>query len=151
MAGEYPIQILKRFSNIISKNLSEMKILIIGVAFKGVPDTNDTRGSTSLDVFRSLKGKVSSIYGWDAVIQQELLQSLGFEKYTDIGKVINNVDAILILNNNPKNIISSIYDISHKDRRVLIFDGWHQFDRLDIERNKNLIYSTMGYLSDSIH
>jgi len=53
----------------------------------------------------------------------------------------------LILNNHPDNIISNLYENHNEDRIRLIFDGWHQLDRIDIERNPNLKYATMGYLT----
>ena len=48
-----------------------MSVLIVGIAFKGEPETNDIRGSVSLEVFKFLKKKVNKIYAWDAVLSNE--------------------------------------------------------------------------------
>jgi len=146
-ASEYPIEVLEEFCKKTNKNMTNLNILIIGIAFKGNPETNDYRGSVSLDVMSMLKKKVSRIFGWDAVITKQNINNLGFDDYDDLDDVINKSDAILILNNHPDNIISNLYENHNEDRIRLIFDGWHQLDRIDIERNPNLKYATMGYLT----
>ena len=44
----YPLECLKKYSKRFSLKLDELKILIVGIAFKGYPETNDTRGSISM-------------------------------------------------------------------------------------------------------
>jgi len=146
-ASEYPLKVLKDFCKKTNKDISNINTLIIGIAFKGNPETNDYRGSVSLDFMGMLKKKVGKVFGWDAVIKKQKLNSLGFDDYDDLEEVIKKSDAIFILNNHPKNIFSSLYENPHKNQIRLIFDGWHQLDRIDIERNQNLKYATMGYLT----
>ena len=72
-AGLYPVKVLERFSKKIKKSLVEMNILLIGLAFKGTPDTEDMRGSIALEIFANLKNKVHEIASWDAVIDMKTL------------------------------------------------------------------------------
>ena len=46
-AAQYPFVILDRFARRFSKNISDLSVLLVGLAFKGVPETTDMRGSAS--------------------------------------------------------------------------------------------------------
>jgi len=144
-AALYPVKVLKEFSNKIDIPLNNMTVMIIGVAFKGIPETTDVRGSVAVDLLHVLKEKVSKVIGWDAVISNDELTNIGFDVKDSFKEGINNSNAVLILNNHVKNIKSDIFNISEKDR--LIFDGWKQLDAKEIEKIEGLHYATMGYLT----
>jgi|TARA_B100000959_G_C14991617_1_gene628168 nucleotide sugar dehydrogenase len=146
-AALYPIEIVKCYSAKIGKRLSDFSVLIVGVAFKGVPDTTDVRGSVTIDVAGALRGLVARIVAWDAVVPHGIIKSLGMETADSLDEAIEEADAVLILNNHPDNIDSEAYITSTKRR--LIFDGWHQFIAAEIEKIPLQSYATMGYLSVS--
>jgi UDP-N-acetyl-D-mannosaminuronic acid dehydrogenase len=142
-AAVYPITLIKRFAkkhNIIEANLN---VLIMGIAFKGVPETCDVRGSTAIDVFNELNSIVSSISGWDAVISQKEIIKMGINGLDNLKNAIYNADVVLIMNNHPGN--TSLELFSHPKSKRLLFDGWNQIDRIGIEKVPGLEYSTMGY------
>jgi len=122
-----------------------MNIVIIGVAFKGVPETTDIRGSVAVDLLHVLRKKVARIIGWDAIIEQSVLKSIGFDTINNFSEDIEKAHAVLILNNHPKNIRSELFCESVEGR--MIFDGWNQLDTAEVEKIKGVCYSTMGYLS----
>ena len=144
-AALYPYELLKRFSKKTSIPLSDMNIVIIGVAFKGVPETTDIRGSVAVDLLHVLRKKVARIIGWDAIIEQSVLKSIGFDTINNFSEDIEKAHAVLILNNHPKNIRSELFCESVEGR--MIFDGWNQLDTAEVEKIKGVCYSTMGYLS----
>ena len=144
-AALYPVDLLYRFAAHNKINFNNLKVLIIGVAFKGEPETSDIRGSVAIDLFKILKPKVHSIYGWDAIIDSEEIAKIGFIVADHIENTIKEVDAILILNNHPNNALSELLVESTKPK--LIFDGWNQFDQSEIEKIGGLSYATMGYLA----
>ena len=101
--AEYPIKVLNKFIKNESLDISRMQILIIGLAFKGWPETNDLRGSTGVELALSLNKKCNSLFVYDSLIKEE------FEKYDlrfkDISKISKlEFDAVFIMNNHPKNI-----------------------------------------------
>jgi UDP-N-acetyl-D-mannosaminuronic acid dehydrogenase len=142
-ASLYPIEVLTRFAHKNKIQLNEMKVLIIGVAFKGAPETKDVRGSVAIDLLKILKNKMYRVYGWDAVIDPNNLTKLGFLPVKNIKSIIKEVDSVLILNNHPNNTISELLVESSKPK--LIFDGWSQLDQGEVEKINGLCYSTMGY------
>ncbi len=141
----YPIELIERYAKRLQVPLSELNILIIGIAFKGVPETTDVRGSVATDVFNELNSRVNQIFGWDAVINSKELQGMGFKVIEDIVEIIDHTDVVLILNNHPDNVCSDMYASSQDGR--LIFDGWNQLDRVAVEKIPGLIYATMGYMT----
>jgi len=148
MAAIYPISVINKYINRHNISLSNLKVLVIGVAFKGTPDTTDVRGSASISVLNSLETLVGDIYAWDAVISLEDMDKLGLTVPKNINKTIGDVDVILILNNHPKNVISGIF--SETKNNTLIFDGWNQLDRMEIEKINGVTYATMGYMSNDV-
>ena len=144
-AALYPSLLIERYAEKKNISISDVSVLVMGIAFKGEPETTDIRGAVALDLLKNLKGKVDNIYGWDAIVSQLKLKELGFVIVNDLSKVMDKVDVVLILNNHPANVRSELYRSSSKGR--MIFDGWNQLDAIEIGKIQGLNYATMGYLS----
>jgi len=144
-AALYPIKLLERYIKKVEKNLAAVTVLIVGVAFKGNPETTDMRGSVAVDVLHHIKGSVAQVLAWDAVVEPKELESEGFSVVDDLSDAVNMSDVVLILNNHPDNIQSCLYQPSNIGR--LLFDGWNQLDVIEVEKIDGLSYATMGYMS----
>ncbi len=143
----YPIKVVTEYIKTYLKSEKYLKILVVGVAFKGNPETSDIRNSSSILTIKKLQelGHAVSIY--DAVVpHQQLLKTKCFVHKT-IEEGAKDKDAILFLNNHEKNIDFD-YDLAFRSmsNRALLFDGWKQFTKEQLIPYKNLIYSTMGYI-----
>ncbi len=143
-AGTFVLKILNIFSKKINKPISQMNILIVGLTFKGEPENYDIRFSVPVDVYNNIKNKCKNIFLWDAMIKKnnKLINNIISE--SELKRKINNVDAILFLNNNKKNL--KVFECIKGNNIKLIFDGWNQLDQAEVEKNELLIYSTMGYI-----
>ncbi len=145
MASKYPLTIINHYCQRNAINLNHLKVLIVGLAFKGEPDTSDIRNSTSIYLCEHLKDKVYRLFVWDAVVTSSLLVDIGLNPASSLDQAIIDSDVVLILNNHRDNAKSkSYYNPSNKK---LIFDGWHQLDKLTIENIPDYTYATMGYMS----
>lgn len=144
-ASKYPVEVLSRFARRRSLSLSELTVLIVGVAFKGWPETNDLRGSISVDVGADLLKMGCKVLSFDAVVDKNEIEKLGF-KPVDLIEGASVCDAVLILNNHPDNIPDGILT-ALRDRNTLLFDGWSQIDRYEVELQENIVYATMGYMT----
>jgi nucleotide sugar dehydrogenase len=101
-------------------DLTKYRCLAIGIAFKGVPDTNDFRGSPSLDFIDEIISYVDCVNIWDSVIDTENTE-LEIGKY----KPSINYNFFAILNNNPKNIeFFRLLIKSVDDKEIIIYDPW---------------------------
>ena len=144
-AALYPFELIQRYVKRIGISLDLTTVVIMGIAFKGTPETTDMRGSVAIDLLNVLKERVGKVIGWDAIIEPTELESVGFETTNDLGSTIEAADVVLILNNHPKNVRSELYRQPTKQR--ILFDGWNQLDVAEIEKISGLSYATMGYMT----
>ena len=144
-AGRYPLQLLTRFAERLGRPLSELSVLLVGMAFKGWPETNDLRGSTGVDIAHELVSKGCEVMGFDAVIDDAAIRDLGITPVT-LHEAAGRCDALLILNNHPNNVQDGLIACLH-GRLTLLFDGWSQLDRYEVERYEGITYATMGYMT----
>lgn len=147
-AGEYPKSILRRWLDRFGRSLDQIGVLCLGMAFKGFPETGDLRKSVSMDFARWIDARARSTVVWDAVVEAEVLAEQGFTAATDVRESLAEADVIVILNNNPAHSLLGIPVILNKVKKPrLVFDGWHQLDRNELERIPGVTYSTMGYMT----
>ena len=143
-AALYPIEALKRYAARGGRELEGMRVLVVGLAFKGIPETNDLRGSTAIDVVRELQSRGVVVSGWDAIVSRAELAQLGIQPVEPL-EAIANVDALLILNNHPQNVPPGL--VTRARGPLLVFDGWSLLDARDVEQHPGKTYATMGYMS----
>lgn len=144
-AGRYPVKLVSRFAERLGRPLSELSVLLVGIAFKGWPETNDLRGSTGVDVAHELVRKGCEVMGFDAVVGDAAIRDLGITPVT-LHDGLGRCDAVLILNNHPDNVPDGMIARLH-GRLTLLFDGWSQLDRYEVEHYVGITYATMGYMT----
>ena len=140
----YPLKHIKRFTSSKKIKTKDLKVLFLGIAFKGIPETNDLRGSTAIDLYNKLISKVAKIDFYDFVIKESFKDF----KRVEIDKSIrNNYDCIFILNNHPSNkdVLKELLSFTNP---VLFFDGWNLIDKKIATKNDNIVYSSLGYISE---
>ena len=108
----------------------KMKILIIGLAFKGEPETSDLRGSMSIKLIKILKKYNIDYESFDKVLDKstDIKYDKKFLKKINKIKQISKYDIILLMNNNINNssyIDRIIKPVSNKKK--FIFDCWNIF------------------------
>ena len=141
----YACNILQEFSAKISKRLDSMHILVIGLAFKGLPETNDTRQSSSLVTIDKLIDLGCTVYVKDAIVSSRSIQKLGLNIYNH-DHLLTNIDAVMILNNNEKN--SSLCPLpSDRKKDLLIFDPWNVLSKDRVLSLSKTHYANLGWFS----
>lgn len=109
----------------------KVKVAVLGMAFKGVPETNDLRGSPTIPLIKSLEAEISNgeIYCWDPVIPYEELVLLGFKSDSTLENVLKNASAIILVNNHPDLENLDLVDIANSSTGpLLIYDFWGRND-----------------------
>jgi nucleotide sugar dehydrogenase len=107
------------------KGKTNPKILIIGLAFKGEPETKDTRRSTSIEISKAiLSQKVENleIQVYDHMLSEGEINKLELIPFKPRGDWKPN--SVLILNNHPKNF-SFFKEILKDLDSVELFDPWY--------------------------
>jgi len=143
-AARYPVEALVRYAARHDRSVVGMRVLVMGLAFKGMPETNDLRGSTAIDVVRALQSKGVLVCGWDAIVPATDLERIGIEPVDPIDAVVG-VDALFIMNNHPKNVPAGL--IARARTPMFVFDGWSLLDARDVEQHAEMTYATMGYMT----
>jgi len=131
----------------LKKKNDELKIFIIGFAFKGEPETSDVRASTTIDLlnhFRHKGIKDSSLFGYDPVVSQEEITALGVTPVS-IADGFRDADAVVIMNNHKSYKKMDIFDLLNSARHDCIFvDGWYTFEPKNIMSINNVKYIGIG-------
>jgi UDP-N-acetyl-D-mannosaminuronic acid dehydrogenase len=128
----------------LGKNICASKIFIMGFAFKGEPETSDMRFSTTIDLVNFLKPFCSGLYGHDAVVSKELIESLGV-KSCSIKEGFQDADVVIIMNSHKSHRNLDIKKLSKVSNSPLVFiDCWNIYDKQKIAKLKNIIYSSVG-------
>jgi UDP-N-acetyl-D-mannosaminuronate dehydrogenase len=144
----YVYKMLMRFCTDFDLVLSDLKILIVGVAFKGEPETSDMRESVSIELVKLLPNE-SNVCVIDFVVNKPDLMNLGLTPATgSLGDAVANSDVVLFMNNHRLNSDFDVIESINRSKSIkLFFDGWDMFDQDEIEGNTHVVYATMGYMT----
>lgn len=113
------------------------KITILGLAFKGVPETDDLRGSMSLRVLHTLQDLIHNveISVFDPVVKEEALSDIKrIHIFKSKESAIKDSSVVIIANNHPSLTEINpfeIYDLMKP--HGFIFDYWNNFSMLSKE------------------
>lgn len=84
----------------IGKPSPDKKILLTGMAFKGVPETSDLRGSSSVNIAKKLKKKGYVLRLHDFIAGDKDMRNLGLgEVFHNLNEACAGICAMLVLNN----------------------------------------------------
>jgi len=122
-------EIVSSFIN--AKNLSSAKIALLGLAFKGFPETDDLRGSPTLKIYNALKrGFGSTIFSfYDPIVKHFSGQSVA----NSFQECIQDANVVLFLTNHPSLMGIELKSIlTRASKPLLIVDCWHNV--IDPER-----------------
>ncbi len=144
--SEYPLKVFNKFIDSQGLSSLKLKILIIGIAFKGWPETNDLRGSVSLKIAENLKNNCSKLDLYDAVLSKDDFKNLNFNFCDIYQEKVIDYDAIFILNNHPKNIRKNFLK-SLPNKKIFIFDGWNLLEKRTVLGYENLHFYNLGFNS----
>ncbi len=144
-AARYPLEMLARWAARSQRPVEGLRVLIVGMAFKGWPATSDVRSSSSLVVAQELMLRGCDLRVHDAVVDDAMLIGLGLTP-TALRDGLPEVDAVLILNDHPDNIVPGLLP-ALAGRATLLFDGWGMLDRREVEDRDGITYATLGYMT----
>lgn len=126
----------------IDKRRNDAKIFVIGFAFKGHPETDDTRDSPTLILINQLKKEISQIYGYDPVVSEQEIERLGAIPIK-IEEGFQNADCVIMMNNHKSYLDLDIKRFIKESSKPCVFvDCWNMVKELSNE--EGVIYTTIG-------
>ena len=134
----------------IIKNIKpSTRICISGLAFKGVPETSDLRGSNSVNIVKKLNsiGYFPRLHDF-AAFKDEVESNLQGEFSNDLYSSCKNCEALIILNNHLKYSKIDVGKIinSMDDTKLIILDYWSSLNKISVEMRNNIVYKNSGDL-----
>ena len=106
----------------------KIKIAVMGLAFKGIPSTNDLRGSMAFKVFDALEKEFSDadVFIYDSIVSSHDMRE-NFPQYTiseSMKDATKNASIVILVNNHPDLTYSNI------DKNGFIYDYWNRYTNL---------------------
>lgn len=130
------------FCNLHAKDPATMKIFLMGMAFKGHPETSDLRHSTSVDILRKLKTSYDAICMYDAVAHRSEMETLGVAIAGTPEEGFRNADCVLVLNNYPGFRDLPIFELASSMKSPgMLFDPWGCYGTEQIQSLTQLSYT----------
>lgn len=129
----------------VGKSLKDAKVLIVGFAFKGEPETSDLRDSTTLWFLDELKRRgTTRIYGADPVVTAAEIEALGVTACS-ISDGFKGADAVFFMNNHRSYVNLPLIDlIGTLAKPAVFFDGWQVFSPNDLRKHAGVLYCGTG-------
>ncbi len=130
---QLPIKIINRlkiymFDHNIPK--TNLKIFILGFAFKGKPATNDVRGSMTIPIIESLRANFTNpqLSFYDPMVTESQVKEYNIPAHDTIEAGFTNASLVIIANNNPMFAGIPIGALSQLMRKPgVIYDCWGNF------------------------
>ncbi len=130
------------FCTIQRKDGETVKIFVMGMAFKGEPETSDIRDSVAVDILRRLREKYKNIFIYDPVAQKQDLDILGAAVVLSPKAGFKNADCALILNNHNSYRNLDIFNLAKSMRKPgFLFDGWGICNKAELASLSHITYA----------
>ena len=123
-------------------NRKKINFSIVGISFKGNPDTNDIRDSTAIKIIDKIKLKypLSKIYVYDKFVELHKIKNLGCIKLNKINDCFDKEICIIHGNNSYIKAININQKIRKSKNNVIVFDLWNNYlDQIDLNLKQNYV------------
>lgn len=108
-----------------------LRIAVLGLAFKGQPETNDLRGSTVLPLIEALRARLPSAEyrGFDPVVAAAEQEALGLVPMPSLPDAFDGAHVVVVHNNHAAFAGMPLSRLSERMARPgLVYDFWNNFD-----------------------
>lgn len=141
---EYIIEKIQSFFTRHKKDISAAKVLVVGFAFKGDPETSDMRDSTTLPIVELLRKKTGNIFGYDPVVNPEEITKTGVTSVL-LQDGFDKADCVIVMNNHRSYPSWNIYELlGLMNGPALFLDTWRMFSQQEICKVKGVTYGTLS-------
>ena len=137
------VRLLKRNPNFPAKPV----ICVLGVAFKGRPDTDDTRGTMAIPIRAELERWFpgTDVRAYDPVVPAARIKELGYDPVLSIIEALSGANLVLIHTNHGKIADLSLENLaSSLGVPCFIFDFWNLFSAQDLQLPAHIGYGALG-------
>jgi UDP-N-acetyl-D-mannosaminuronic acid dehydrogenase len=114
------------FASLISHNTTMNSVgVILGMAFKGLPPTNDLRNSPSIDLLNELIEINYEMYCWDSEVNEQELHEFGLKSFQELFGDNTLLPSFCVIGNNHGNNVEEAKKLVEIYSTISqIFDPW---------------------------
>jgi len=141
------VNFIKEVSGRINKSNDLLVITLLGIAFKGVPETNDLRGTMAKPILHCLENEFprATIRGYDPVVHEENIRDFGLIPVNNIDDAFSGSDIVMILNNHVMLGSMSLEKQSFlMNEGGVIYDLWNLYNKRDVQLSNDVEYYGLG-------
>jgi len=124
------------------------RIRLLGLAFKGVPPTDDLRGTMALPIYRALAKAFpeATFEGYDPVVSAEDAKDFfGFDTLPDLKSAFAGADLVMVLNNHPEFREMDMAALATAmNRPGIVYDLWNMHDDVDEAMPEGVVAVALG-------
>jgi UDP-N-acetyl-D-mannosaminuronic acid dehydrogenase len=125
------------------KATADTKVLVCGIAYKGRPATDDTRGSAAVEIARDLGSRVGTLAGHDFTVGRDRIAELGFQP-VDLTEGLREADAVIVLTDHPDyGALRAEHFLERMRPDPVVFDMWGTLED-HLEDLDGLTYLRLG-------
>jgi len=143
-----PVEVACYLSSLLKQSFPvDPVIVLMGLAFKGQPVTDDLRGTLAKPFYSALRHHFpdAKFRGYDSVVSKNEIIKLGLTPCTSIEKAFFGANLVVILNNHPDFGAMSIEILSASlARPSLIYDFWNLFNAKELSLAPGVGYLALG-------
>jgi UDP-N-acetyl-D-mannosaminuronic acid dehydrogenase len=122
-------------------------ISLVGLAFKGQPATDDTRGTMAIPVLAALRARFpqASFRGFDAEVTDNGITAMGLEPCATIEDAFAGAHLVVVLNNHTALMTMALEKLTtHMARPGLVYDFWNLFRPDELRLPDHVGYVGLG-------
>lgn len=122
-------------------------ITLMGLAFKGIPETDDLRGTTAIAIIEAVRRRwpAAELRGWDRLVPPDAIAALGLTAMASRADAMAGADIVVLCNNHPSLTEEAlIADAALMARPGLIYDFWGSFVGWQITWPTGVGYMAIG-------
>lgn len=126
------------------KDLASCKTFVAGFAFKGHPETSDTRDSTTLFFLRELLARCPNVTGYDPLVPPDEIAALGARPVA-LEEGFQDADAVFVMNNHASYLrwdLPRLFGLMA--RPAVFYDAWRMFPHLKSQTRPGILYAAVG-------
>jgi UDP-N-acetyl-D-mannosaminuronic acid dehydrogenase len=144
---EQAIAALKRITERAGGFPEKPMISLLGLAFKGRPETDDLRGTMARPILAALKSHFPNarFRAFDPVVSAQATRDFGVDPVDSLEGALEGANIAVIINNHDRFRSMPIETLSHKMASPgIVYDFWNNFDADDLVLAPHAGYMALG-------
>ncbi len=148
---ELPRSSITRMGKLLSslgiEDMRGRKISILGLAFKGVPETDDLRGTMAAHILEAARARWPNARycAFDPIVQHDQYSQFELDVCPTLQDAFDGSTLVIIQNNHRAfNEMRLAELMTRMESTALVYDYWNLFDTATVPRQSNRHYAGLG-------